>query len=112
MRLAVLAAERLFDRLAQPGLLAECADVLSYAVAAYVQRLRRGLVYAQDAALLVEKHEPLGHAAGRGVELVAAAAQLLFLLAQLILLAFELVGQRGELGVCLDLLGVIEAHLV
>ena len=109
---AVLAAERLFYSLAQRRRRAELTDVLTYAVAAYIQSLCRSLVYTQDAALLIEQNKPLGHTARRCVKLVAAAAQLLFLLAKLILLALELVGQRSELGVGIDPLRVVKAHLV
>ena len=62
--------------------------------------------------LLVEQDQALGHVAGRGLELVAAAAQLGLLLAQLILLASELIGQRLKLGVGLDPVGIVKAQLV
>ena len=112
MCLAVLAAERLFGKLAQLRHGADGADILADAVAAYVEDVRCRAIDAQHAALLVEQDQALGHVAGRGLELVAAAAQLGLLLAQLILLASELIGQRLKLGVGLDPVGIVEAQLV
>ena len=74
--------------------------------------MRCRAIDAQHAALLVEQNQTLGHVAGRGLELVAAAAQLGLLLAQLILLASKLIGQRLKLGICFDLVGIVEAQLV
>ena len=54
--LAVLAAERFSDDLVQLRCGAERKDVLSDAVAAYIEDLGRRLVDAQDTALLVQKH--------------------------------------------------------
>ena len=112
VRLAVLAAERLFAQLAQLRHGADGADILADAVAAYVEDVRCRAIDAQHAALLVEQNQTLGHVAGRGLELVAAAAQLGLLLAQLILLASKLIGQRLKLGICFDLVGIVEAQLV
>ena len=112
VRLAVLAAERLFAQLAQLRHGADGADILADAVAAYVEDVRCRAIDAQHVALLVEQNQTLGHVAGRGLELVAAAAQLGLLLAQLILLASELIGQRLKLGVGLDPVGIVKAQLV